>query len=71
MKAISCIAMSPDDQLVASGDYKGRIVIREMNLRRTDESSMRSRLVWVCTQSAFLQTGRSSLLDIETHDPSV
>ncbi|KIJ13233.1 hypothetical protein PAXINDRAFT_81616 [Paxillus involutus ATCC 200175] len=27
---ISCIATSPDDQLVASGDYKGRIVIKEM-----------------------------------------
>jgi WD40 repeat protein len=35
MKAapISCIATSPDDQLVASGDNKGRIVIREMNLK--------------------------------------
>ncbi|KIJ13699.1 hypothetical protein PAXINDRAFT_48180, partial [Paxillus involutus ATCC 200175] len=28
--AICCIAMSPDDQLVASGDIEGRIVIREM-----------------------------------------
>ncbi|KAF9222264.1 WD40 repeat-like protein [Gyrodon lividus] len=27
---ISCIAMSPDDQLAASGDGKGKIVIREM-----------------------------------------
>ncbi|KIJ05248.1 hypothetical protein PAXINDRAFT_93722 [Paxillus involutus ATCC 200175] len=30
---ITCIAMSRDDQLVASGDNKGRIVIREMNLK--------------------------------------
>ncbi|KIJ12655.1 hypothetical protein PAXINDRAFT_30748, partial [Paxillus involutus ATCC 200175] len=31
--SIHCIAMSPDDQLVASGDSKGMIVIRGMNLR--------------------------------------
>ncbi|KIJ09793.1 hypothetical protein PAXINDRAFT_86979 [Paxillus involutus ATCC 200175] len=30
---ISCIATSPDDQLVASGDHAGMILIREMNLK--------------------------------------
>jgi len=30
---IWCIAMSPDDQLVATGHDSGRIVIREMNLK--------------------------------------
>jgi WD40 repeat protein len=30
MGSIWCIAMSPDDQLAASGDANGKIVIREM-----------------------------------------
>ncbi|KAF8837543.1 WD40 repeat-like protein [Paxillus ammoniavirescens] len=31
--SICCIAISPDDQLVASGDNKGKIIIRETNLK--------------------------------------
>jgi WD40 repeat protein len=31
--SICCIAMSPDNQLVASGENRGKIIIREMNSR--------------------------------------
>ncbi|KIJ13200.1 hypothetical protein PAXINDRAFT_170642 [Paxillus involutus ATCC 200175] len=31
--AVCCIVMAPNDELVASGDHGGRIVIREMNLK--------------------------------------
>jgi WD40 repeat protein len=30
---IACIVIAPNDELVASGDHGGRIVIREMNLK--------------------------------------
>jgi WD40 repeat protein len=63
--SILCIAMSPDDQLVASGDREGRIVIREMKEGQIKafhrDCSGRCELA-----SAFLQTGRSSPLDMMT-----
>ncbi|KIJ13208.1 hypothetical protein PAXINDRAFT_170653, partial [Paxillus involutus ATCC 200175] len=30
---VCCIAMAPNDELVASGDHEGRIITREMNLK--------------------------------------
>jgi WD40 repeat protein len=56
---IWCIALSPDDQLAASGDVDGKIVIREMKESGGIKHSIDAGS-WV-THSASLQTGRSSL----------
>jgi WD40 repeat protein len=68
---VCCIAMAPNDELVASGDHEGRIIIREMNLKEDGRIKHALDTGPRCVNSiCFLQTGRSSFLDMMTH-PSV
>jgi WD40 repeat protein len=68
---IHCIAMSPDDQLVASGDSKGRIVIREMNLKEDGRIKHVIETGWRSNSICFSPDGTKLASGHDDDDPSV